>query len=342
MADFINSPNMNLPVPTVGVASGPEWAQDVNSSLTLIDQHNHTPGQGVQIPPAGLNINTALPFNNQAATGVQAVVLQPQVSYTTDYGLHAEGVDLYFVDGNGNDVQITSGGSVNATSSGISSGTATASFAGGALVVNSASNTPANIQAASYLMGNNVANSKYLTIQPPNSMAANYSVTMPTIPASQSFLTIDTSGNIAPYASINQGILQTNLAAPNTAISSSCGNFSTSSTSFVAVTNLVTTITTTGRPVWVGLTADGSLAPNTVQSAGSLSPSVGLRIVQGSVTIFTVLLLCDNLTVQYPVSAFYQINFLAAGTYTFRVQAAINNASNSAEVNNAKLLAYEL
>ena len=34
---FTNSPNMNLPIPTVGGEPGPNYATDVNSSLTLVD-----------------------------------------------------------------------------------------------------------------------------------------------------------------------------------------------------------------------------------------------------------------------------------------------------------------
>lgn len=212
-AQVNNSPNMNLPIPIPGQTSGPQWAQDINASLTLIDQHNHTPGQGVQIPPAGLNINTNLSFSNNSATNLQASVYTPQGSYSTNYGVHVEGVDLYYVDGNGNDIKMTAGGTVNATSSGISSGTATASFVAGVLVVNSASNTPANIQAGSYLMGNNLASSKLLTLQPPNAMAANYSVTLPSLPASQSFMAVDTSGNMTGYAPVSAGLTGANIAA---------------------------------------------------------------------------------------------------------------------------------
>jgi len=50
------SPNMNLPIPGVGQTLGPTWATDLNNSLTLVDQHNHTAGYGVPIPPAGLKV----------------------------------------------------------------------------------------------------------------------------------------------------------------------------------------------------------------------------------------------------------------------------------------------
>ena len=51
MANVTLSPNMNLPVPVVGQDPGPDWANNINSSLGILDQHDHTPGKGIQIVP---------------------------------------------------------------------------------------------------------------------------------------------------------------------------------------------------------------------------------------------------------------------------------------------------
>ena len=48
------SPNMLLTLSSVGVDSGLSWENNLNASLTLVDSHNHTAGQGNQIPPSGL------------------------------------------------------------------------------------------------------------------------------------------------------------------------------------------------------------------------------------------------------------------------------------------------
>ena len=53
---------MNLPISTIGVDSGLSWEYNLNSALTILDAHNHTPGYGNQIPVSGLNINANLPF----------------------------------------------------------------------------------------------------------------------------------------------------------------------------------------------------------------------------------------------------------------------------------------
>src|SRR5665213_2922311 len=122
------SPNMGLLISTVGTDSGLLWEQNLNASELILDGHNHTPGFGVQIPPAGLNINSSLSFQNQQAINLQAAVFTPQNSVTTTFSAYFSGVDFYVTDGSGNVIQMTTGGSVNATTSGISSGSATASF----------------------------------------------------------------------------------------------------------------------------------------------------------------------------------------------------------------------
>ena len=205
MPNFLLSPNMNLPIPVPGVDPGPDYANNLNSSLTLIDQHNHSPGYGVQINPSGLDINADLSFNSNNATDMRSVRFSSQgspLALVTDLDcIYVSGVDLWYNDGNGNQVKITNNGSVNATTSGIFDPPASAEFVAGTLVVDADVNTPANIQVASVLLGNNVANSKFLTLQPPNAMAANYSITLPALPASTSPLQIDSSGNITAGSS---------------------------------------------------------------------------------------------------------------------------------------------
>lgn len=197
------SPNMNLVLPTVGIDSGLVWEQAADSNALTIDQHNHTSGFGVQIPPAGLNINTDLSFNTNSAVNLKSTTYIAQSSFATLLSLYVIGNDLYYNDGAANVIRLTSGGTVNATSSGIASGSATAAFNTGVLVVDSAANTPANIQAGSILLGNNIASSKFLTLSPPAAMAANYTLVLPNIPGSLSFMTLDASGNMGTASNVS-------------------------------------------------------------------------------------------------------------------------------------------
>lgn len=198
MADVILSPNMNLPVPVVGTDPGPDWATNINASLSILDSHNHTPGQGNLITPAAISIDSTLPFGNHGITGLKSAIFTSQVSVSDLKALYVSGVDLYYNDGSGNPpIQITSGGAVNATSFGISSGTASASFVSSVLVVNADVTTPANVQCGSVLLGNNIAGSHYLTLSPPNAMASDFQLFLPSLPATTKIMTLDNAGNMA-------------------------------------------------------------------------------------------------------------------------------------------------
>ena len=117
--------------------------------------------------------------------------------------LYESGVDLYYNDGSGNQVQITSGGMVNATSSGISGGTATAAFVANVLIVNQNTNTPGDIKCGSVFIGNNTVSSYYVEVSAPNALAGNYQLVLPAIPGSTLFLTLDTSGNIKTASNVS-------------------------------------------------------------------------------------------------------------------------------------------
>lgn len=215
------TPNMSLYQPQIGVDSGLVWEQQMNANSSTVDQHNHSAGSGVQITPSGMMINADLPFQGNNAISLRSVRLSAQaspISGSSDLGcVYVSGVDLYYNDENGNQVRITSGGTVNATSSGISSGTASASFSSGVLVVNSSSNAPANIQCASLLMGNTgVSGSFYLTLSPPSSLASNYSLTLPPLPAQTNVVVLGTDGTLATitYPNLSSQVIPPGLVAP--------------------------------------------------------------------------------------------------------------------------------
>jgi len=209
MANTTLSPNMDLPLPIVGVQTGPVYATDLNNCLTIVDGHDHTPGYGVPVPSDGININADLPFSNNNATTVRTVRFQSQsaaLSAAADVGcLYEVSNDLYYNDGAGNQIRITQSGSVTGSSgtiTGLPSGTASASYSSvsGTFTFQSATATPAYVDCASVLIRNFSASSKALTLQAPAAMAADYSLTLPPLPASQKIMTLDSSGNItAPY-----------------------------------------------------------------------------------------------------------------------------------------------
>lgn len=208
---------MNLPIPAVGTEAGPQYAIDVNNSLNTIDQHNHSPGSGVQITPNGMNINTALTFNGNLATHLAGLTLLAQTSMPANNTVYENGVDLYYVDGIGNNIRITESGGVAGSPGSISNLTspASASYVTGSqeFVWQSNTNIAANMDFGSAIMRNLTPNSTFaLTLQPPATLSSNFTLTLPSIPGSTSFLTLDTSGIISGSVPVSQGITASNIA----------------------------------------------------------------------------------------------------------------------------------
>lgn len=208
MANTNPSTYMLLPVPAVGIDPGPQWATDINSCLTILDQHDHTSGNGVQITPAGLNINTDLPFINNNITDARSVRFFPQTTAlvgATDIGCAYElNGDFYYNNSSGVAVQITNGSSLAGATGSISGLVAPASATyvaiGTTFVWKSAATVSANMDAGSIILRNLTASSKGLTLSPPAAMGADYTVTLPALPGSQKIMTMDAAGAMAaPY-----------------------------------------------------------------------------------------------------------------------------------------------
>jgi hypothetical protein len=205
---------MNLPVPVVGVDPGPDWATQINNCLALIDSHTHTTGSGVQINPSGININADLSFAGNNLTLVRSTRFQNQTSTLSGVSdlncAYSSGTagDLYYNDGSGNRIRLTQSGSIVGTTGSIgglvSPASATYIPASQKFVWQSAANTAANLDCGSVIFRNITASSYGLTLAPPSSLALNYTITLPAIPAaSGNFLTIDTSGNISSNVKID-------------------------------------------------------------------------------------------------------------------------------------------
>lgn len=180
---------------------------------------------------------------------------------------------------------------------------------------------------------------------------------------------------------LDANVTRAKLAAFGQSLSSSCGTFATPSASLVDVTNLaVTGFVSTGRPIWVGLISDGTTSAAIISAyatpaAGSGSAGTNGQIVLNQAGVGTAcrwgirtavdginntITVTDphgppNTTatgasspISYtaaPATSIYQILFLAAGTYDFKIQANVTLASSGSctvSVENAKLLVYEM
>lgn len=382
MSNFNTSANMNLPIPIAGVETGPNYALDVNNALTLIDSHDHSSGKGVQINPSGINVNSDLTFNNSNATMLRSIRwnVQPSaLSSPTDVGCaYVVGVDLYYNDISGNQVRITQGGSVAGSTGSISglSSPASASYVSGSstFVWQSDVLTPANLDAASVIFRNLSASSNGITVTPTAALASNYTLTLPLIPVALSFLTIDTSGNIATSTGVSAAqitsssivgsqiasqTLTQGLLAPRTitvgtgtvplgGVGLLTGQSATwTVTSYAPLTGQTISLVTSGRPVWVGLTTDPAIV--TGGGSGTITTNSGSATL--NITIF------NNTTATYvaegalsattgttiPISSINGIDVSVAGTPgTYNYEILVKTSTSSGTITGAQLVVYEL
>lgn len=216
------SPNMNLPIPIPTVTPGAQYAFDEVSCFNTIDAHNHTSGNGVQIPSAGININASLSMNNQALTNAQLINLYPQAAIATNGSLYRVTDDLWFRDGAGNNVRITQGGSVAVSGAvgftGLPSGTASASYnaLSQSFIFESATNTPANIDGASITIRPLAASPQGITLNAPALLAASYSLELPAaLPANTEVLLLTSTGSITAGGTANS-LTATTITGTNT------------------------------------------------------------------------------------------------------------------------------
>lgn len=114
------TPYMNLTLPDPTVTTGPEWANELNAALAVVDNHDHTPGKGTLVPTAGLNINEDLSFQSNAANDLQKTAFTSQGSSLPVSNVNAVYVingDLWYNNDAGTPVQVTSGSSIASSSS---------------------------------------------------------------------------------------------------------------------------------------------------------------------------------------------------------------------------------
>jgi hypothetical protein len=384
MATSYLSPNMNLVLPVPTQEPGPAWAYDLVASLTTIDRHNHAFGSGVQINPSGININSDLTFNNSNnAIGLRTVRFFDQTlpipAVSPDLGcLYTSSGNLYFNYGGGIIVPITLAGSVVGGAgaiTGLPSGTASAAYqaTSGTFQFQQATTTAANMDVASIairypgsyptLAGN------YILLEAPSSLASAYSLTLPALPAQTNVMTLNPAGIIASitYDSVGVGMTATGANAIATArtritgstvgvggvaVSGSSGAFSVTGNLATPVTNLSVTITTSGRPIFVGLQADG-LFQSTGRTSqlgssgtGSNGQGIFIQLLRAGLIINFSNTYAANVTSISILPSYFYIDAVAAGTYTYSISAGgviITGAgTQTSVVTQCILVAYEL
>ncbi len=362
-----------LPVPgqteAFGIApAGESWMELQNTGFNTVDQHDHTTGKGLPIRPAGIMIDDDLDFESNNAIGLRAVRFEGidlgDLGVSDIDELVVSDGDLYYVDGDGTQIQITADGALAGTPGSISGlvPPASASYASGPklFTFSSSSGFVAGIAAGPLVLTDaSTSGGNAATIKVPAALAANYQITLPSaLPVSTKFLNLSSAGVVGFYDVDNStleissstvqvkdlGITRPKLAAVGQQISSSSGSFHTSSTTFVDVTNLTVTITTTGRPVRVELqTVPGSTTDSGYITffSGSTTMAVSVKVLRGATSV-------GQYFMRFPAGgdSAYSVGWIsyldtpAAGTYTYKAQMKVD--ANDATMTSAVLVAYEL
>lgn len=197
------TPNMSLPESTALVTTGPAWATNIESSLLLIDAHDHTAGKGVQIVTSSLSVNADLSFGNFSATGLTSTAFTSlNTTLGTNSRTYVVNGDLYFNNSAGTPIQITSGTSVNVSGVGGITGLAGTT---GALTFSNITKTftftqdagkTANIIAGTVTISEpGVAAASLINLKSPVALAGTYDMTLPAaLPASTKYLQLSAAG----------------------------------------------------------------------------------------------------------------------------------------------------
>jgi hypothetical protein len=195
-------------------------------------------------------------------------------------------------------------------------------------------------------------------------MTSNYNLTLPSIPAVQSFMALDTSGNMSGYASVtggitasniangtitstqvaSQGIAQSNLYIRTTGTSPGAGNVAINSPVTTQITSTSPqnigsqlTLVTTGRPVVLMIA--GTTGGNTTFLVDQGQNGGNLQIVRDGSAAFVTNVGGNTTTGTYPITHF--VDTPAAGSHTYQLQGN-TNVGSFLNVGGICLVAYEL
>ena len=213
----------------------------------------------------------------------------------------------------------------------------------------------------------------FVSIQGVTQHDASYSIagavlTFDTIPPTGSLIMIKygtqlaigtpSDGTVTTAKIVDGSVSQLKLApktasATSTAVlgevakSALCTSYSNVTTTLTDVTNLSVTLPTNGRPVVLMLLSDGG--GSVYLGRSNASHTAQIDFVRASTTITSHFLQigatgATAVASEIPLSSFCFMDFPAAGTYTYKVQAKVGNSLSSPQItiNNARLIAYEI
>lgn len=199
----IGSP-LGVTLPEVGVTVGPTWATQLNEAVqALIDSVEDGVSSAI-----GLAITGDVAMGGYGLTTLDSVTWENKAgAFATASALYQRANNLWYNDGLGNQIQLTSGGALNAASVGGIVGDYGGSNPAKVTYVDASSTfaftqdptVPASVDVGTIKLrrtGETAPNA--ITIQSPAALASAYDITLPTaVPVSTSLLTLSSSGVMA-------------------------------------------------------------------------------------------------------------------------------------------------
>ena len=207
--------------PAVGTTTSPTWATNLNTTIDAVDDHDHSTNKGIRITPAAINVNADMEFNQNSASELKNLIFDSSVTAaTTSYSIYQASGNMYWRNGSGTAVQVTSGGAVNAGAGSISGMTGTdagAAYTDGSKTFNfftdSGNSDYGKMAHADLLLftytNDNVADVNYITLV--CSAAASGSSGTITVPAETGTL-LSTATNFAGAINIATSNSNNNIA----------------------------------------------------------------------------------------------------------------------------------
>lgn len=163
------------------------------------------------------------------------------------------------------------------------------------------------------------------------------------VPAWGSYVSVK-DGTITTAKLAAAAVTQAKRAALGQQVSSACTSY-TLTGSRADVTNLSVTITTTGRPVYVGIIPDGNTFSSSSGDVSQIIISVNSSFVclnfDRSGTNLGDHLFAGNQNDAHALSGFHMIDVPASGTYTYKLR-GYNCLAGGAILYHVKLIAFEL
>lgn len=344
------TPYMNLTLPTVSVTPGPTYATENNTAFTTIDSHNHTSGQGIQIPTLGININANLSFATYYAIqlGNARFVNQgsPLATASDINCVYFTGGNLYANDSSGNQVQITAGGAVNTAAgniNGMGATTASVTYTVGNTTFTfwSNNNVPAALDVGAVVIRETGATSPNgITLQSPSALASAYSLTLPTtVAATNNALVMSSTAGVLSYRSLGSAntVLRVNSAGTATEyqklttsnIDAAAGILGTQLASALTVTTSLaiaagSAITPQGTTYKTAAANESFVLSHITASSG------GMRIIRGSFSSAGAIIAGEGFSVSNVSSGVWDVTF--STSFSIAPSASVGGLESSGPV----------